>query len=117
MPPTLSPSPFSSELPRRISGPRWTVRPSFRSTGVPGFVHESVFIDPAHACRVRTDDRIDTLRQHAAHGAQILDNTRPRPINVRPVLENHIDERFAEHGFATNELHFRRGDEACRNRV
>ncbi len=82
-----------------------------------GFVHERVFVNPAHARGVRADDGIHALRQHAAHGIQILNDSRPRPINVRAVLKNHIHERFAEHGFAANELHLRRGDEARGNRI
>ncbi len=41
MPPTTSPSPSRSAMPRRISGPSATVATSFTSTGVPPSVRST----------------------------------------------------------------------------
>ena len=80
-------------------------------------VHERVFKHPAHPRGIGADDGVDALRQRPAHGAQILNHPRARPVDVGAVLKNHIDERFAEHGFAADELHPGRGDKPRRNRV
>ena len=82
-----------------------------------GLIHERVFVDPAHARGVRADDGIHALGQHAAHGVEVFDDSRARPINIRAVLEDDIDERLAEHRFAADELHLRRGDEARGDRI
>ena len=74
-------------------------------------VHERVFKHPAHAGGIGADDGVDALRQRAAHGAQILDHARARPVDVRAILKNHINKRLAEHGLAADELHPGRGDE------
>src|SRR5207248_6679369 len=47
----------------------------------------------------------------AAHRIQIFNDPRSRPINVGTVLEDDVNERFAEHRFAADELYFGRGDE------
>src|SRR6267378_5190656 len=74
-------------------------------------VNQRVFVDPTDTSRVRADDRIYALRQRTAHRIQIFNDTRSRPINVGTILEDDVDERFAEHRFAAHELYFGRGDE------
>ena len=80
-------------------------------------INERVFENPADAGRVRADHRIHAFRQRAAHRVQIFDHARARPVDVGAVLENDVDERFAEHRFAADEFHFRRGDEDGGNRI
>src|SRR5260370_2861424 len=74
-------------------------------------VNECVFIYPADARGVGTNDRVYTLRQRATHRIQIFNDARSRPINVGTVLEDDVNERFAEHRFSAHELYFGRGDE------
>src|SRR5207302_4485681 len=76
-----------------------------------GVVNECVLVNPPHTGCVRPDYRINTLGQRAAHRIQIFNNARSRPINVGTVLEDDVNERFAEHRFAAHELYFGRGDE------
>ena len=82
-----------------------------------GIIDQRVLVDPAHACGVGSDHRIHAFRQRAAHRIQIFNDARPRPIDVRAVLKDDVDERFSEHRFAADEFHFRRGDEHGRNRI
>src|SRR5574338_170498 len=77
----------------------------------PGVVNERVFVNPPYTRGVGADDRIYALGQPAANGVEIFNHARTRPINIRAVLENDVNERFAEHRFAAHELHFRRGNE------
>src|SRR5205814_5207954 len=42
---------------------------------------------------------------------QIFNDARARTINVGTVLEDDVNERFAEHRFAAHELYLGRGDE------
>ena len=87
-------------------------RAQFGKVMFAGFIHESVLENPADAGSIRPDDGIHTVGQHAANGSEVFDDTRPRPVNVGAVLEYDVDEGLAKHGFAANELHFGRGDEA-----
>ena len=89
----------------------------FGEVVLPGFVDKRVFVNPAHARRVRSNLWVDAFGQHAAHGAQVFDDARTRPIDVRPILENDVDEGLPEHGLAANELHFGRSDESRGNRI
>src|SRR5207245_9937836 len=74
-------------------------------------VNQRVFVQPSHARGVGSDRRVYTLRQRAAHRIQIFNDARSRPVNVSTVFEDDVDERFAEHRFATHKLYFGRGDE------
>src|SRR5260370_6170653 len=74
-------------------------------------VNQRVFVHPTDARGVGSDDRVYALRQRAAHRIQIFNDARSRPINVGTVLEDDVNERFAEHRFAAHELYFGRGDE------
>src|SRR5205823_8610501 len=48
---------------------------------------------------------------------EIFDDAGTGPIDVGAVFKNYIDERLAEHRFAPDKLHFRRGNKSSRNRV
>jgi hypothetical protein len=76
-----------------------------------GVVHQGVLIDPADAGRVRPDDGVDALGQGAPDGVQVLDHAGAGPVEVGPVLEDHVDEGPAEHRLPADELHLGRGDE------
>ena len=86
-------------------------RAQFGEVVFSGVIDERVFVNPADAGGVRADDRIHAFGKRAAHRIEIFNHARTRPINVRAVLKDDVDERFAEHRFAANEFHFGRGDE------
>src|SRR5213078_1730666 len=74
-------------------------------------VNQRVFVHPSYARGVGADRWVHALRQRAAHRIQIFNDARSRPINVGTVLEDDVNERFAEHRFAADELYFGRRDE------
>src|SRR6516164_5872970 len=76
-----------------------------------GVVNKRVFINPTDTGRVGADDRIYALWQRSAYRVEIFNNAGARPVNIRAVLENDVDERLPEHGFAADELHFWRRNE------
>src|SRR5947208_6518796 len=80
-------------------------------------VNERVFVNPADARCVRANNRIHPFGQRAADRVEIFDDARTRPINVGAVLEDYVDERLAEHRFATDEFHFWRGNEEGGNGI
>ena len=57
-----------------------------------GRIHQRVFKYPAYASRIWPDHRIYALGQHTPDGAQIFNDPRSRPINVRPILKNYVNE-------------------------
>ena len=70
-------------------------------------VHERVLIDPAHSGRVRTERRLGARRQPGLHLIQVFQHPRARPVRIRPVLEQDVDEGIAEHRIAANRLRAR----------
>src|SRR5205823_4304530 len=52
-------------------------------------VDECVFEHPAHAGRIRANDRIDALGKLSADALEILHDPAARPIHVRAVFEDH----------------------------
>src|SRR5207249_3977084 len=74
-------------------------------------INQRVFVHPAHTCGIGADRGVHALRQRAAHRIQIFNDARSRPINVGTVLEDDVNERFAEHRFAAHELYLGRSDE------
>src|SRR5258708_28918957 len=59
-------------------------------------VDQRVLVNPTDSGRVRSDNRIDALRQRSANRVQILDHPRSSPINVRTILKDDVNERFTE---------------------
>ena len=89
----------------------------FREIVFAALIDKRVFVNPADAGRVGADHGIHALGQRAADGVEIFDHARSRPIDIRPVLEDDVNERFAEHRLAAHELDVGRGDEAGGNRI
>ena len=86
--------------------------------GVPtAFVQERVLEDPAHTGRIRTDGRVDLLRQLSSNPLQVLDDAAPRPVHVGAVLEDDVDVRNAEIGEAADRFDARGRDQSRDDRV
>ena len=92
-------------------------RAQFSEVVLAGLVHQRVFENPAHSRGIRANHWVHAFGQHAAHRTEVFDDARARPIDVRTVLEDDVDERLAKAGLAAYELHLRRSDEAGRNRI
>ena len=78
-------------------------------------IDECVFVNPAYSSGVRADCWVHSFGKRTAHRIEVFNHAGTRPINVSAILKNDVDERFAEHRFATNEFHFGRGDEDAGN--
>ncbi len=55
-------------------------------------VDESVLEYPADASRIGAEFGVDALRQFGKHARQVLQRSRPRPVDVRSLVENDVDE-------------------------
>ena len=63
----------------------------------PAAVDQRVLVDPAHAGGVRPERGPRRGRQARLRLVQVFQHPRARPIGVGAVLEQHVDERVAEH--------------------
>ena len=81
------------------------------------FIHQGVGEDPAHARRVRAEDRGGALGQPPRYLLQVFQHARARPVDVGPVLENGVDEGEPEIGKAAHGLDPRGRDEGGHDRV
>ena len=61
-----------------------------------GTVHQRILIDPAHAGCIRPECRTGVRGQGRRHLAQVLENPRARPVKVRAILEDDVDEGIVE---------------------
>ena len=80
-------------------------RPQFGQRLVLG--EQRVLIDPADARGVRTDLRCDALGHAAGGKVEVFQYPGPRPINVRAVFKNDVDEGRAEEREAANHFGLR----------
>ena len=76
-------------------------------------VAEAVLVDPAHARRVRADGGLGALGEVTGDLVQVLEHPAARPVHVRPVLEDDVDEarpkhRVAPHGLGVGDREHRR---------
>ena len=67
-------------------------------------VHQRVLEDPAHARGIGPERRFRAGRQASLHLVQIFQHARTRPVQVRAIVEQHIDEGVAEEGKAAHGL-------------
>ena len=72
-------------------------RPKLGEVVLSGLIDKSILKNPPDTGGVRSDNRIDPLRQSPSDLVQILDHSRARPVNVCAVLKDHVHKRFAEH--------------------
>jgi len=63
-------------------------------------------VDPADTGGVRPELRRDALGHAAGGEVEVLQHAGARPVDVRPVLENDVDERGAEEREAAHHLRF-----------
>ena len=63
-----------------------------------------ILINPADPAGIRAKAGRNARRQASGGGIQIFQHPRPRPVQISPVLENHIDEGRAEEGKAAHHL-------------
>jgi hypothetical protein len=69
-----------------------------------GVVHEGVLEDPADAGSVRPELGLDAGREQRLDLAQVLEDAAARPVDVRAVLEDHVDVAEAEVREAADDL-------------
>src|SRR5712692_7981613 len=60
-------------------------------TALMAVIHKRVFIDPSRASRVRPDDRMHTRWQAPGDLLRVLQDTRPRPVQVCSFFKNDED--------------------------
>ncbi len=84
---------------------------------VPTGVAQCILKDPAHSRRVRPHRWRDPAGDLLAHRVQVFEHSRARPIHVRPVFEDHVDERQPEERLTANRLDLWRGEQRARDRI
>src|SRR5438093_3411474 len=80
-------------------------------------VHENVLEAPTHAGGVGSEGGVDASGKLTLQAVQVLQHAAPGPIEVRAVLEDHIDVGEPEKGVAANGLDLRSRDESGDNRI
>ena len=74
-------------------------------------IHERVLVDPPDARGVGAELHLHVRRELLGDLGQVLEDARPRPVRVRPVLEDHVDVAEPEVREAADRLHLRRAEE------
>ena len=82
-----------------------------------GLVHQGILIDPADARGVRAQFRADAFRQLRKDFREVFERAAPRPVEVGPVLENHVDVGEAEVGKTADGLDLRRSQHGRHDRI
>lgn len=88
-----------------------------REIVLPGMIHQRVLKDPADRCRVGPEHWRDPRGQLVLDEAQVLEDAAARPVDVRAVLEDHVDERETEERIAAHDLGVRHRQHRGRDRV
>ncbi len=83
---------FESEAKREVLD-----RPELREVVLSARVAQCILVDPADAGRVGTEHRRHALGQLALDAVHVFEHARARPVDVRPFLEEHVDEGHPEH--------------------
>jgi hypothetical protein len=78
---------------------------------------QGVLVDPAHPGGVRSELDARLRRQPSLHARQVLEDARTRPVQVRPVLEDDVDERESEERVTADHARVRHGQHAGRQGV
>ncbi len=78
---------------------------------------EDVLVHPAEARRVGAEGGVRRRREPAAQAVQVLDHPRARPVEVGPVVEDHVHQAHAEEGVAAHRLRARHLQHLGRDRV
>ncbi len=80
-------------------------------------VHQRVFVNPSHAGGVRTQSGGDSGRQAFGNEVQLLQHPAARPIQIRAVFENDVDEGKPEKGISANHFGERNGQQGGGQRI
>ena len=80
-------------------------------------VDQRVLVDPADAGGIGPELGADALRQERLDLAQVLEHAAARPVEVGPVLEDHVHVRVAEVGEAADDLDARRPQQRGHDRI
>ena len=76
-------------------------------TPLAGLIHQDILVDPAQTGGVRAQFGLDPGRKVGKDARKVFQGPGPRPVDVRPVLEDHIDIGVAEVGEAPDRLDLR----------
>ena len=80
-------------------------------------IDDRVFIHPASAGRVGTDQGVDRRRKASPDLLEILQHARARPVKIRAILEYNEHVGIAEHGLGAHGFYVRRGKQRRHDRV
>ncbi len=76
-----------------------------------GAVHQRILESPAHPGGVRPQRRRHSRRKLPRQPLQIFEHARPRPVDVRAVLEDRVDKRVTEEAVAAHHPHLGRSNQ------
>ena len=79
-------------------------RPQLRQIVSTASIDERVLVDPTDTRGIGSQRRLCVRWQAALHLVQVLEHARARPVQVRAVLEQHVDERITEERVAADGL-------------
>src|ERR1019366_7687930 len=74
-------------------------------------IHENIFVDPSGPGGIRPNYRMNAYWQPPLDLLQILDDTRPRPIQIRSIFEHDKNIGVAEHRLCSYGFDMRRRQE------
>ena len=92
-------------------------RPEFREIEATGGIGQDVLVDPSDTAGIGPQCRGDAGRQQLLHPTELLEHTRPRPVDVGALVEERVGETHAEHRVPTHGLHARCALERADQRV
>ena len=80
-------------------------------------INDSIGKPPAKARRIGTKDGIHISGNFIFHSLQIFQHPASRPVDIRPFLENYVDEGTTEIGKPSDSLYLRGGKEGGGNGI
>ena len=107
----------AGDAPERVAQGEVLERAQLVEPVLPGGVDERVLQGPADARRVGAEPGLHALREPLLDGPERLRDAAARPVDVRPLLEDDVDERHPEHREAAHVRHARRRHERRDERV
>ena len=81
------------------------------------FIHHGIGKSPAETRRIGPQDGIDVGGEFVLYGLQVFQDPASRPVDVRPFLEDDIDEGTSKKRKAAHDLDFRRRKERGGNGI
>ncbi|GBC78534.1 hypothetical protein HRbin08_02030 [bacterium HR08] len=92
-------------------------RAELGQTPFPRRIHQSILKDPSDGGHVLGQLHLHAFGQLRQDAAQILERSRARPVNVRPILEDHVHVGIAEIREAANVFHPRQSEQGADDRI